>query len=549
VAGKSGRRGEQRPPGWSPEDRRGIATALVLALLLLATALAGWESLLLRDTGRPRATPPATPRGATSSPSASRSPSARPTGTAPTSPSPVESGQPSPAPANDITISSVSAFARCPLPGQGQIYTDAEVEPWLAVNPTDPQNVLAVWQQDRSSTGAARAIVTGYSRDGGRAWRRVASPFGSCATGRPAGGDVYERVSDPWVSCGPTGTCYQSTLGVSQGGPSGVLISRSTDGGRSWSAAQPVAASQRSDGFNDKESVTAHPTDPNLVYVVWDRTISPGQAGTPRRGSDPPDQILLARSLDAGRTWEQPRVIARIAGTPLGNQIVVLPDGTLVNVFEVARPGESGSNGSTQQAIRSMDQGGTWSAPITIAAVRGSQVRDPATRQDVRSGEGLPDVAVDRRNGLLIVAWADTRFSNGATTDIALSMSSDGGQSWSPPRKVNQTPVAASAFTPSVEVDARGTIGVTYYDLRNNTRAAPLVTDYFLVTSQDGGATWRETRLTDRSFDLTRAPNAGGYFLGDYMGLATVADRFLAAFIVTNNSPADTTRVVFRSVP
>lgn len=549
MAGESGRRGGQRPPGWSPEDRRGIATALVLALLLLATALAGWESLLLRDTGRPRATATATPRRATSSPSASRPPSAPPSATGQTSPSPVESAQPSPAPGNDITISSVSAFALCPLPGQGQTYTDAEVEPWLAVNPADPQNFIAVWQQDRSSAGAARAIETGYSRDGGRAWRRIASPFGSCATGRPAGGDVYERVSDPWISCGPSGTCYQSTLGISEGGLSGVLVSRSTDGGRSWTPAQPVVQSQRRDGFNDKESVTADPRDPNLVYVVWDRTISPGQAGTPRRGSDPPDQIMFARSLDAGLTWEQPRVIARIAGTPLGNQIVVLPDGTLVDVFEVAEPGESDSSGSRQQVIRSMDRGVTWSAPITIATVRGSQVNDPATGQDVRSGEGLPDIAVDRRNGLLVVVWADTRFSNGTTTDIALSMSSDGGQSWSPPRHVNQTPDASSAFTPSVEIDARGTIGVTYYDLRNDTRARPLLTDYFLVRSQDGGATWRETRLTDRSFDLTLAPNAGGYFLGDYMGLATVADRFLAAFIVTNGTAADTTRVVFRGVP
>jgi hypothetical protein len=463
--------------------------------------------------------------------------------------SPVQSSPPAQAASDNVTVSSVSAFALCPLPGAGRTYTDAEVEPWIAANPAEPQNLLTVWQQDRSSSGAARAIVTGFSRDGGRAWRRTASPFGSCATGKPAGGAIFERVSDPWISCGPTGTCYQSALGVSQGGRSGVLVSRSTDGGRTWSDAQQIAGSVRRDGFNDKETITADPTDANRVYVVWDRTISPGQAGTPARGPDPPDEILLARSLDAGRTWEPPRVIGRVAGTPLGNQIAVLPDGTLVNVFEVARVGESGSERSLQQAIRSMDRGVTWSAPITVATVRGSQVRDPTTSQRVRSGEGLPDVAVDRRTGLLLAVWADTRFSGGTTTDIALSISSDGGQSWSPPRKVNQTPLAASAFTPAVEVDARGTIGVSYYDLRNDTRAAPLLADYFLVRSQDGGATWPETRLTDRSFDLTLAPDAGGYFLGDYMGLATTGERFSAAFVLTNAAASDPTRVVVRAVP
>jgi hypothetical protein len=100
-----------------------------------------------------------------------------------------------------------------------------------------------------------------------------------------------------------------------------------------------------------------------------------------------------------------------------------------------------------------------------------------------------------------------------------------------------------------VEIDARGTIGVSYYDLRNDTRAGPLLTDYFLARSAEGGATWRETRLTDASFDMTLAPQAGGFFVGDYMGLATISDRFVSAFVVTNTTPSDPTRVVVRSVP
>jgi BNR repeat protein len=544
-------------PGRGPAPARGatpgrgpVAAALVVGLLVVATALASWESLLIRDAGVPRRTPGTSV--ASGSPRASGSPSLGPSGSGRPSATPVGSVRPSPSSTDasgDVTVSGTSAFGLCPLPGQGRTYTNAEVEPWLAVDPADPENLIAVWQQDRSSAGAARAIVAGYSRDGGRAWRRTPAPFGSCATFRPPGGAVYERVSDPWVSCGPRGTCFASGLGVSEGGLSGVLVSRSTDGGRTWAAARRIDGSDRTLGFDDKESITADPTDPNVVYVVWDRTVGSGQGGTPRRGPDPPDEIRFARSLDAGLTWEEPRVIGRVAGTPLGNQIAVLPDGTLLNVFEVAQPGVAGSVGSLQQVIRSMDRGLTWSAPITIATVRGAQVRDPVSGQRVRSGEGLPDVAVDRLTGLVVAVWTDTRFSGASTTDVALSLSSDGGQSWSSVRKANQTPVAASAFTPSVEIDARGAIGVTYYDLRNDTRAGPLLTDYFLARSADAGATWRETRLTDSSFDLALAPQADGYFLGDYMGLAATSERFVSAFVVTNPTPSDPTRVVVRAAP
>jgi hypothetical protein len=33
---------------------------------------------------------------------------------------------------------------------------NSEVEPWMDANPTDPDNLIAVWQQDRWSNGGAR---------------------------------------------------------------------------------------------------------------------------------------------------------------------------------------------------------------------------------------------------------------------------------------------------------------------------------------------------------------------------------------------------------
>jgi Neuraminidase (sialidase) len=120
---------------------------------------------------------------------------------------------------------------------------------------------------------------------------------------------------------------------------------------------------------------------------------------------------------------------------------------------------------------------------------------DPDTGFPLATGAqfGNPDIAVDPGSGKLYVAWEDSRFSAGNHNDIAMSASADDGETWSTPVKVNQTPVPVMAFAPSVDVLPNGTIGVTYYDIRHNTPAQGLLTDYHIATSRDGGACWTET--------------------------------------------------------
>ncbi|MDQ3871172.1 MAG: glycoside hydrolase, partial [Chloroflexota bacterium] len=157
---------------------------------------------------------------------------------------------------------------------------------------------------------------------------------------------------------------------------------------------------------------------------------------------------------------------------------------------------------------------------------------------------------MDPRTGRLFVVWADTRFGGSGRTDVALSSSSDGGGTWTRPVRVNPTPASASAFTPAVDVTPAGTVGVSYYDLRADTAAAStLLADHFLARSQDGGATWSESRLTKASFDLLAAPNAGGRFLGDYVGLASAGETFVSVFAVTNSgSSSNRTDILLRTV-
>ena len=73
-----------------------------------------------------------------------------------------------------VLASTPSPFASCTVGGPGTNYPNAEVEPFVAVNPTDPSNVIGVYQQDRWIDGQARGIVASVSHDGGRSWRKVA---------------------------------------------------------------------------------------------------------------------------------------------------------------------------------------------------------------------------------------------------------------------------------------------------------------------------------------------------------------------------------------
>jgi hypothetical protein len=127
-------------------------------------------------------------------------------------------------------------------------------------------------------------------------------------------------------------------------------------------------------------------------------------------------------------------------------------------------------------------------------------------------------------------------------------MSADGGLSWTAPVQVNSVTLT-DAFTPSIAVAADGTIGVSYYDWRDNTAAAPITTSVWLATSTDG-VTWTE-RSAGESFDLGTAPRSGccALMIGDYQSLAATADDFLAFFVGTNASTSNRSDVRFSALP
>jgi hypothetical protein len=166
-------------------------------------------------------------------------------------------------------------------------------------------------------------------------------------------------------------------------------------------------------------------------------------------------------------------------------------------------------------------------------------VSDPNTGQAIRTGDIIPEPAIDPTTGQLYIVWQDSRFNGHHFDEVALSTSTNGGSTWSAPIQVNtNTPPTGPGFTPMVHVNPDGTVGVTFYDFRNlTTQTTTLPTDYWFVKSTNHGASFdSEMPITPTSFDMLTAPNAGGFFVGDYEGLDTSGTSLFQPFFVQTNS-------------
>jgi hypothetical protein len=409
----------------------------------------------------------------------------------------------------------------------GTLCVNAEVEPMVALNPRNANNVVGVWQQDRWSTGGARGLLTGVSLDGGRTWTQHMAAFSRCTGGSAANGGDYSRASDPWVTFAPDGTVYQSSLSfngdvLAAGSSSAILVSRSTDGGATWTNPITVISDGQS-FFNDKDSITADSTVARLVYALWDRLDNGGRGPT-----------YFSRTTDGGATWEVVRSIYDPGANSqtINNQVVVLPDGTRIDFFTRLDTPPNAPATATLAIIRSPDKGMTWSAPIVISPVQAVGTFDPETHAQIRDGATVGSIAAGP-HGELAAVWQDSRFSGGMRDGVAFSRSLDGGLTWTMAIRVNAAP-NVPAFVPAVAIRADGTYGVSYYDFRNNTAdPSTLLTDYWLARSTDG-ITWLESHITG-PFDLAVAPNSGGLFLGDYQALTSIGMVFLPFYVQTNS--------------
>jgi hypothetical protein len=438
-------------------------------------------------------------------------------------------------------VTGADPYANCTIGAEsGTGFPGTVVEPSISVNPLSHDQFIGLFQQDRWSDGGSRGIGEVYSDDGGRHVRETAMPFSSCAPG----GENYERASDPWVSFGPDGTAYADALNFDdQDARNGVGAAVSHDGGRTWQHVTQLIADTQTEFVDDKNSITADPVRVGTAYAVWDR-LDAGPTGTTFTGPG-----MLAVTHDFGRTWSPATVVVPTAQNEqtIGNLILVdRRTGVVYDVYtDIVYTDATGNTvvSSTYQVERSTDGGRTWSAPSAVATDSSVADVDPNTGAAVRTGAGLASAAIDPNTGTLYVAYEGTDFTNGKYNQAQLVHSTDGGRHWSTPVRVNGAP-QAEAFTPIVTVDALGTVAVTYYDLRDlpagDTTTLP--TAAWLTTAGGPNSAFGGERRLGPVFDLMRAPNAGGLFLGDYEGLAGHGAAVQPLFVGTTGTsgPAST---------
>jgi hypothetical protein len=417
---------------------------------------------------------------------------------------------------------------------------DTLVEPDIEVSPTNPNWAVAAAHDGRYPDGGAVDISYAWTHDGGKTWRHAPVP----GITKAAGG-TWDRASDPVVAWGPDGSVYLSILPVSVDCPSGVTVSRSTDGGKTFGPPVLVHYSDTCNYSDDKNwlVIDNSPVSPHYgrLYQFWTPFISDDAGNTTGFPQ------ALRWSDDKGRHWSNTTYVTpRNIGTQ-DSQPMIQPDGTITDAYLdygtdlEGREGPEGNVGhhhgegeaTTQAAAEpadnwaartSHDGGKTWSSEVLITN---------------DAGEGpdgirccLPSATADPVTGRLFTAW------DSATPDqVKLSESFD-GRHWSRPILVSRSDKAGLDRV-NVDVAAyRGQVFVSY-GTRDTTVDNGRYVQQQLSVSRDGAHFAAPISLGPLS-DLNYAAEAGGKFPGDYAGSSTSQGRLYVAWC-RSSAPADPT--------
>ncbi len=367
--------------------------------------------------------------------------------------------------------------------------TELQNEEQIVVNPTDPDNLVAIWRDFRLGY---RRVGVGYSLDGGISWH-------DSLLEEP----TYPRQSDPGLTYDRFGNIYAVVLSYtgSTSEPNGLFVYRSEDGGVTWGEPVPVV-----DGvpgvFEDKELIacdrTGGPRDGHL-YVVWDRF-----------GWE--TEIMCARSAGWGSGFESPVRVSDEDGVQWPVPAVG-PDGALYVAWTQYWP-------SSIRIDRSFDGGASFGSDLTVtstytpyAEINGGIAVFAFPAMDV-------DVTGGPYDGRLYIAYMDT---GGGDYDIYFRRSDDQGLTWSAPVRVNDDAYGngRDQFHPWTCVSADGVVNVVFYDRRND--PGNLCMDVYLAQSFDGGASFEpNVRVTTVSSDPT-AGSARAGLIGEYIGVAALS--------------------------
>lgn len=382
------------------------------------------------------------------------------------------------------TFHSMGQFENVQLPiPKKATYPYSQVEPSIYINPKNTNEVIA---------GSVMNDYY-YSKDGGTSWKSksIKSKWGV--------------NGDPCMLIDTLERYYYFHLSNINGQP---LI-----GGMVCQRSKKLKGKFRKEGhtinngkFHDKQWVALDPRT-NHIYMTW--TQFDGY------DSDNPEDyshILFSKTEDGGLTWSNPVQISTIPGdckdddlTAEGAVPAVGPNGEIYVAW---------SRNDSLWFNRSMDDGKTWLKQETYLAAQpnGWVINIPGLYRC----NGLPvtvcDLSPSKHNGTIYVNWADQR--NGEDdTDIWIAKSTDKGNTWSTPKRINDDNSKKHQFLTWLTIDqTNGYLYSVFYDRRNHDSRK---TDVYLAVSKDGGENFENYKISESPF----LPNPKIFF-GDYTNIS-----------------------------
>ena len=384
-------------------------------------------------------------------------------------------------------------------------------EPAVAVNPGNPQQVVAAYQDN---------VHISYSTDGGSHWTaadNVAPPNYKVSGDVSLAFDHQSHAFLCYIAFDKLGSFNYWARGATR---NGIFVRRSLDGGKTWEKDHfPVAEQPSQPGipFEDKPVIVADNTASRFagnLYIGWTRW----------RIAD--SQMVFSRSTDMGKTWSQAIEIDDHPGLPRddngaaeGFDAAIGPDGTVYAIW---------SQGDDVWFTTSHDGGQKFSHARPILHTTPIMF-DVAT---LERANGFPQIGIDPKSGRLYVCWSDYRNGD---LDVFVATSTDHGKNWSAPVRVNDDPVhnGAEQFFQWMAVDpVDGSANVVFYDRRGDPRQ--IKQTVVLARSTDAGSTFTNYAWTTEPFAAS-----SDIFFGDYSGLAAYGGRVFGIWTEVPNPPAE----------
>lgn len=394
-----------------------------------------------------------------------------------------------------------------PLPGRPVRVSPApqfQSEPSIAINPTNPRNLVAGYI-DNFRCGVASSFNAGLT------W--TTSILAESTAAPPPAVASFSRAGDPVVDFGPDGVAYYLCMNTTAGNAQKTqFVYRSTDGGANWNDANPTLAISPAFADDDKGHlvVDGDAASPNFGTVYVAATALPGVAGT--------GQLRLARSTDGGGSFSNPVQVSD-ADIAFGVNLATGADGAVYAAWSA----ELSTNRGTSVGVRidRSDDGGIMfgadrtitSTGVVLGGVRGEPGR----------GNGFPYIGTHPFDPNVVYAvWAQPGPGSD-DSDIHFSRSTDRGVMWSPSVRINTdiNPPGdfSSQFWPTMSVDpVTGDIDIVWFSDENDpdrTDGVPQI-DLYHTSSDDSGATF-ETPV--RVTPTPTSPLAFSGFFGDYLGI------------------------------